>query len=90
MKETKNARVFKVTFYGATHTKGSRMKIYDQRFKTAKWLDFSYDYTNGTDQVADYLRSIGIKPLFKGEFDTKSDVIISDNFEVMLQWNEAI
>jgi hypothetical protein len=85
VKYTPNARCFKVKYFGATNTQGSRIKVYDCRFKTTKWLPFNYEYTNGCQQVADYLKEIGIAVLFKAEFDERTDIIISDNFEVMLK-----
>ena len=88
MEIIKNMRCFKIKYFGATNTQGTRMKIYDCRNKVTKWLCFSSMFDRPIDQVLEYLRTRGIKVCFKAEFDNRVDVLLTDNFEVSLKWNE--
>ena len=78
----KNARVFKVKYFGATNTKGSRFKLVDLRQKKAIWLYKDYKYNSGVEQCINYLKGLGIETLFKAEYDDKTDLIITNNWEV--------
>ena len=39
-----NLHIIKVSFIGATNTKGSRVKMYSERFKKGKIIGYDYNH----------------------------------------------
>jgi len=87
-KGIKNFRIFEIKYFGATNTKGSRIKIIDKRFNKSKFVYRSYEHINGRYDGIDYLNSIGIKLIGGGEMDKDRDILITDNFEIQI--NEKV
>jgi len=83
-KNIKNLRVFKIKYFGATNTKGSRIKIIDCRFNKSKMVHRSYKYINGKDDAIEYLKGLNIPVLFCGELSDSEDVLLSDDFEIQI------
>ena len=84
MESIKNGRVFKIKYLGATNTKGSRIKIIDCRFKKSKTLSRSYKHISGLYDAVDYLTNKGINILYQGELNYNENILISDDFEIMI------
>lgn len=55
MKNLSNFHVLKVTYLGATNTRGSRVKITSERFKQSKTIGYNYEFNNCCDIAQDYL-----------------------------------
>lgn len=88
-KEIPYLRCFKVKYFGATNTKGSRIKIIDLHrsvFKQEIFKFVSWDYTknNGWEIATEYLYKLGIKVLYRCSSE-KEDILLTDNFETDLK-----
>ncbi len=55
----KNVNVIKVKYLGATNTKGSRVKIVSDRFKSNVTLGYDYKFNSALDIALDYLSKLG-------------------------------
>ena len=75
-----NVRVFEVVYLGPTNVSGSRVKINDYRFNESKTIPFSYKTNNEGETAAEYLNTLGIKIVAKGETQ-KGTVLFTKNFE---------
>jgi len=75
-----NVRVFEAVFLGPTNVSGSRVKINDYRFDQSKTIPFSYKANSEGQVAAEYLNTLGIKIVGKGETQ-KGIVLITKNFE---------
>lgn len=67
MKNLNNYHVLKVTFLGATDTKGSRIKIQSERFEESKTISYNYEYNNTFEGAQNYLESKGFDLIGKAE-----------------------
>lgn len=77
-------RIFKVSYIGATNTKGSRVKIADLRNNISKIIPFDYAIT-GIDNIAiAYLESKGIE-IDSAAYTGDADYLLSDNFETPIK-----
>ena len=61
---------------GATNTKGSRIKITDERFEESITLSYDYKYNNGIEQAIEYLSNKGFNLIGRTE-----DRILTDTFK---------
>lgn len=81
--ETKhgNTRVIKVRFLGPTDTRGSRVKLIEQRYNITDSVTLSYDYriANVLEQAVQYLKNIGINVLGYGS-DNDNYYVFSDSW----------
>jgi len=75
-----NVRIFEAVFLGPTNVSGSRVKINDYRFDESKTIPFSYKANSEGQVAAEYLNTLGIKIVGKGETQ-KGIVLITKNFE---------
>jgi hypothetical protein len=75
-----NVRVFEAVFLGPTNVSGSRVKINDYRFNESKTIPFSYKTSGPGQTAAEYLNTLGIKIVTKGETQ-KGTVLVTKNFE---------
>ena len=75
-----NVRTFEAVFLGPTNVSGSRVKINDYRFKESKTIPFSYTSKDEGQVAAEYLNTLGIKIVAKGETQ-KGTVLFTKNFE---------
>ena len=55
----KNVNVIKVKYLGATNTKGSRVKIVSDRFKSSVTLGYNYEFNSALEIACDYLTKLG-------------------------------
>lgn len=53
----KNLRAFKISFLGATNTKGSRVKIKDLRHNKSKIIDYDHTFSNTKEVAENFLKS---------------------------------
>jgi len=75
-----NVRIFEAVFLGPTNVSGARVKINDYRFDESKTIPFSYKANSEGQVAAEYLNTLGIKIVGKGETQ-KGIVLITKNFE---------
>jgi hypothetical protein len=75
-----NVRVFEAIFLGPTNVSGARVKINDYRFDVSKTIPFGYQTNSEGQTAAEYLNTLGIKIVGKGETQ-KGIVLITKNFE---------
>ena len=69
MKNLKNYQLITVKYFGATNTRGSRLKLTDTRFNNkSKYIPFNYSLNNINDMAAEYLTSIGF--IIAGQCET--------------------
>ena len=79
-------RCFVIKYYGATNTKGSRLKITDTRFNKSIFLSFSYGNDWGKDQAVLFLRSKKIEvSCMAWNETTGEDYLLTDNFETQIK-----
>lgn len=78
-----SSQAFKVTYYGPTNTKGSRVRIKDLRFKGQKplWIPWDYEFNSTIDHAYAELERLGYKDLKHGDLDDKSYIILSDSWK---------
>ncbi len=72
----KNLQSMKIKFMSATNTRGSRVKIIDERFEESITLSYDYEYNNSIDLAIDYLESKGFNLVGRTE-----DRILTDTFK---------
>ena len=75
-----NVRIFEAVFLGPTNVSGARVKINDYRFDQSKTIPFGYKTNSEGQTAAEYLNTLGIKIVGKGETQ-KGIVLITKNFE---------
>jgi hypothetical protein len=75
-----NVRVFEAVFLGPTNVSGARVKINDYRFNESKTIPYSYKSNSEGETAAEYLNTLGIKIVAKGE-SAKGTVLFTKNFE---------
>jgi hypothetical protein len=75
-----NVRIFEAVFLGPTNVSGARVKINDYRFNETKTIPFGYQTNSEGQTAAEYLNTLGIKIVAKGETQ-KGIVLITKNFE---------
>jgi hypothetical protein len=75
-----NVRIFEAVFLGPTNVSGARVKINDYRFDDSKTIPFGYQTNSEGQTAAEYLNTLGIKIVGKGETQ-KGIVLITKNFE---------
>jgi len=75
-----NVRIFEAVFLGPTNVSGARVKINDYRFDESKTIPFGYKTNSEGQTAAEYLNTLGIKIVGKGETQ-KGIVLITKNFE---------
>lgn len=79
MKELPNYHLIKVSYLGATNSRGSRMKLTSLRFNDSVLLSYDYSFNQGKDQAIKYLQETGFKPIGQGYDEQKGDTIIICN-----------
>jgi hypothetical protein len=75
-----NVRIFEAVFLGPTNVSGARVKINDYRFNESKTIPFGYKTNSEGQTAAEYLNTLGIKIVAKGETQ-KGTVLFTKNFE---------
>jgi hypothetical protein len=75
-----NVRIFEAVYLGPTNVSGSRVKINDLRFKESKTIPFNYKANSEGEVAAEYLNTLGIKIVAKGETQ-KGMALFTKNFE---------
>ena len=75
-----NVRTFEAVFLGPSNVSGARVKINDYRFNESKTISYSYKTGNAGATAAEYLNTLGIKIVAKGE-SAKGTVLFTKNFE---------
>ena len=75
-----NVRIFEAVFLGPTNVSGARVKINDYRFNESKTIPYSYKSNSEGEIAAEYLNTLGIKIVAKGETQ-KGTVLVTKNFE---------
>jgi len=80
MKELQNYHILEVKYYGPTSHKGSRIRIYSERFNQTIFIPFDNEYSNISEMAQKYLAEKGFKLIGKGETEDGS-ILISTTFE---------
>jgi hypothetical protein len=75
-----NVRIFEAVFLGPSNVSGARVKINDYRFNESKTIPYSYKTNSEGETAAEYLNTLGIKIVAKGE-SAKGTVLFTKNFE---------
>jgi hypothetical protein len=75
-----NVRIFEAVFLGPTNVSGARVKINDYRFNESKTIPYSYKTNSEGETAAEYLNTLGIKIVAKGETQ-KGMALFTKNFE---------
>jgi hypothetical protein len=75
-----NVRTFEAVFLGPTNVSGARVKINDYRFNESKTIPYSYKTNSEGETAAEYLNTLGIKIIAKGETQ-KGTALFTKNFE---------
>jgi len=75
-----NVRTFEAVFLGPTNVSGARVKINDYRFNESKTIPYSYKTNSEGETAAEYLNTLGIKIVAKGETQ-KGMALFTKNFE---------
>ncbi len=83
--DCKNCRVFKLKYLGATNYLGARIRITDCRFKVSVVLNRDYEDSSYYGQCIKYLVDRGINIVCKGELSETENILVSDNFDVMIK-----
>ena len=76
----KNVNVIKVKYLGATNTKGSRVKIISERFKSSVTLGYNYEFNSALDIALDYITKLGFDVIGCNN-DGDAGYIITSTFE---------
>lgn len=76
----KNVNVIKVKYLGATNTRGSRVKIISDRFKSSVTLGYNYEFNSALDIALDYLTKLGFDVIGCNN-DSDVGYIITSTFE---------
>lgn len=53
-----NEKIFKAKYFGATNTRGSRIKIVNIDTMEAKFIPYNYQYNNTRDNAINYIEQI--------------------------------
>ena len=79
-------RGIKVKYFGATNTKGSRVRLYDTRHDKTLFLSYNYKYSNIRDIAYDYLIKQGFE-IIGFTWDEKESCynILTSDFETPLK-----
>ena len=77
-----NYHIIEVKYIGATNTRGSRVKMYDERFKTSKTIDFNYSFNSIDEMAIAYLKNNGFEVIGQGEVKG-GFAIITSTFEAL-------
>ena len=80
----KNMRCFELKYFGATNSKGARVKIIDKRFGVSKFVDMSYNHMSMKQDAIDFLQGLGIVIVSCAEFGSEGDVLLTNDFEISL------
>jgi hypothetical protein len=56
-----NFHIIKVTYLGATNSKGSRVKMTSERFEESKTINYNHEFNNTLDIAEDYLTKAGFE-----------------------------
>jgi hypothetical protein len=75
-----NVRILEAVFLGPSNVSGARVKINDYRFNESKTIPYSYKSNSEGETAAEYLNTLGIKIVAKGE-SAKATVLFTKNFE---------
>ena len=75
-----NVRILEAVFLGPSNVSGARVKINDYRFNESKTIPYSYKSNSEGETAAEYLNTLGIKIVAKGE-SAKGTVLFTKNFE---------
>lgn len=62
-----NLHIIKTSYLGATNTKGSRVKIYSERFSQSVVIPYNYQFNSAQDIAIHWLQSKGFEIVGKGE-----------------------
>lgn len=76
----KNYHVFTVKYFGATNSRGSRVKIHSERFLQSVFISVDYAKNDIADMAEEYLTSHGFKIVGQGEAKGYC-ILISETFE---------
>ena len=80
--QTPNFHIIKVSFVSWTDTKGSRVKLASERFKTSKIINYNHDFNSTYEVAIDWLNRNGFNIVGKGE-GKDCYYIISDTFKAI-------
>lgn len=67
MKNLENFHIIKVSYSGATNTRGSRIVMRSDRFKKSKSINYNYEFNNSLEGAQAYLQAEGFDLIGKGE-----------------------
>ncbi len=75
-----NLHAFKITYLGATNTRGSRVKVKSLRFDQSKLLSYNYEDRDITETAKKYLESLGFDIIGQAE-DKYGMILLSSTFK---------
>jgi hypothetical protein len=75
-----NLHAFKITYLGATNTRGSRVKVKSLRFDQSKLLSYNYEDRDITETAKKYLESLGFDIIGQAE-DKHGMILLSSTFK---------
>ena len=62
-----NYHIIKVSYLGATNTRGSRVKLHSERFEKSKMIPWNYKYSFPIPMAIDYLTKQGFELIGQAE-----------------------
>ena len=77
-----NFHIIKVSFIGWSDSKGSRVKLASERFKTSKLISYNHDFNSTYEVAVDWLNRNGFNVVGKGE-GKDCYYIITDTFKAI-------
>ena len=75
-----NLHAFKITYLGATNTRGSRVKITSLRFEQSKLLSYNNEDRDSTETAKKYLEANGYPIIGQAE-DKHGMILLSSTFK---------
>ena len=73
---TPNYHAIRVSYLGATNSRGSRMKLTSLRFNDSVTLSYDYSFNQGRDQAINFLQVNGFEVVGSCYDEKKQDSII--------------
>lgn len=88
---TPNYHAIRVSYLGATNSRGSRIKLTSLRFNDSITLEYNYSFNQGKDQAIKFLQIQGFNVIGACYDEKKQDtIVICENFLSLLDINKKI
>ena len=73
---TPNYHLIRVSYLGATNSRGSKMKLTSLRFNDSLLLPYDYSFNQGRDQAINFLNINAFEVIGAGYDEKKQDTIV--------------